>query len=455
MRGVDGRPDLDDASIEGLARASGLDLDSPFVGVLLERLHGEVAGPPPDDGDVQDPSGAVARVRRAIAAIAAGRLVLVVDDTDRENEGDLIQAADAVTPESVAFMLRHTSGVVCVSLQPDRCDQLRLSPMVPDNAEPMGTAFTVTVDLRDGITTGISAYDRAATIRALADPTCGADDFSRPGHVFPLRARKHGVLQRRGHTEAAVDLARLAGRYPAGVICEVVDDDRLDMARRPALRRLAARYDLPYLSVGDIVDFRRATEGLVTRGATAGLPTRSGEFEVTAFTSTVDGAEHLALTFGDVTGRDVLVRLHSECLTGDALASARCDCGDQLHEAMARIAAEGRGVVVYLRGQEGRGIGLAAKIAAYELQDRGLDTVDANTALGHPVDARDYTVGAAVLRSLGVASVRLLTNNPDKVAALDAQGLDVIRVPIGSPETRVNAGYLTTKRTRLGHLPPA
>jgi 3,4-dihydroxy 2-butanone 4-phosphate synthase / GTP cyclohydrolase II len=447
--------DLGEARVEGLARRRGLDVSSPFVGVLLERLHGEDVGPPPDDGDVSDPSGAVARVQRALAAVAAGRIVLVVDDTDRENEGDLIQAADAASTESVAFMLRHTSGVVCVALPAERCDQLGLPVMVPDNDEPMGTAFTVTVDLRHGVTTGISAADRAATIRALGDPGTTAADLSRPGHVFPLRARRHGVLQRRGHTEAAVDLARLAGRTPAGVICEVVTDDRLDMARRPDLRRLAARFDLPYLSVGDIVDYRRATEGLVTRGASAALPTRYGGFRATSFTSTVDGAEHLALTYGDVTGDDVLVRLHSECLTGDALGSARCDCGDQLHEAMSRIAAEGRGVVVYLKGHEGRGIGLAAKIAAYELQDRGLDTVDANRALGHPIDARDYTVGAAMLRSLGVASVRLLTNNPHKVAALEAQGVEVGRVPIGSPLTEVNAGYLATKRNRLGHLPPA
>ena len=450
-----GAGDLDEARLEDLARRRGLDVSSPFVGVLLERLHGEDVGPPPDDGDVSDPSGAVARVQRAVAAIAAGRVVLVVDDTDRENEGDLIQAADAATTESVAFFLRHTSGYLCVAMPGERCDELGLPPMVVDNDEPMGTAFTITTDLKHGITTGISAADRAATIRALGNPGTRPDDLARPGHVLPLRARKHGVLQRRGHTEAAVDLARLAGRYPAGVIGEVVTEDRMDMARRPDLRRLAARYDLPYLSVGDIVDYRRATEGLATRGATAALPTRFGDFRATAFTSTVDGAEHLALTYGDVTGDDVLVRMHSECLTGDALGSARCDCGDQLHEAMSRVAADGRGVVIYLRGHEGRGIGLAAKIAAYELQDRGLDTVDANRAIGRPVDARDYTVGAAILRSLGVASVRLLTNNPDKVSALEAQGVDVTRVPIGSPLTDVNASYLETKRNRLGHLPPA
>jgi len=444
---------LADARIEGLARRRGLDVSSPFVEALLDRISPAQIGPPPDTGDVADPSSAVARVRHALTELAEGRPVLVVDDTDRENEGDLIMAADAVTPQWVAFFLQHTSGLLCVALAPQRCDELGLPVMVNVNADPMGTAFTVTVDAKAGTTTGISAGDRAATVRALGDPTTTGSDLLRPGHVLPLRARPHGVLARRGHTEAAVDLARLAGRSPAGLICEVVTDDRLGMARRPVLRRLAARFDLAYLSVGDVVDYRLATESLVARGATASLPTRHGPFRATDYTSTVNGSEHLVLTVGDVSGEDVLVRVHSECLTGDGLDSERCDCGDQLRDSLRAVQAAGRGAVVYLRGQEGRGIGLASKIAAYALQDTGLDTVDANVALGLPVDSRNYGDGAAILRDLGVTSVRLLTNNPAKVAALAAQGLDVVRLPLPPRQTVDNVGYLATKRSRLGHLP--
>jgi 3,4-dihydroxy 2-butanone 4-phosphate synthase/GTP cyclohydrolase II len=393
-------------------------------------------------------------VREAIRAIAAGEVVLVVDDEDRENEGDLIMAADAATPEKLGFFLRHTSGVICTSLSEERCEVLRLPLMVLDNREAQGTAFTVSVDLAEGTTTGISAADRAATIRALADASCGPTDFVRPGHIFPLRSRDGGVLKRAGHTEAATDLVRLAGRGPAGVLCEVVSEDKCSMARAPELRRLAAAQRLPMISVADLVRHRLRSERLVEHVSEARVPTAHGEFVCKAWRSVLDGVEHLALTHGDVGGDEpVLVRVHSECLTGDVFGSRRCDCGSQLDDALRAIAQAGRGIVIYLRGHEGRGIGLAHKLAAYNLQDRGHDTVDANRALGLPVDSREYGIGAQILVDLGVRRMRLMTNNPAKNDGLQGYGLEIVeRVPLAPRPTRENIAYLETKRRRMGHL---
>jgi 3,4-dihydroxy 2-butanone 4-phosphate synthase/GTP cyclohydrolase II len=395
-------------------------------------------------------------ITAAIQAIGAGEIVVVIDDEDRENEGDLIMAADAVTPEKVGFFLRHTSGVICAPLTAERCDALQLPMMVADNTEAHRTAFTVSVDLARGITTGISAGDRAATIRGLADASLGPSDFARPGHIFPLRARDGGVLKRAGHTEAATDLARLAGRTPGGVLCEVVSEDKCGMARGPELRRLAAKHRLPLISVAELVRHRLRSERLVEPVAEARIPTRHGDFTCRAWRSTLDGTEHLALTRGDVTSGDpLLVRVHSECLTGDVLGSHRCDCGSQLDDALRAIAAAGRGVLVYLRGHEGRGIGLAHKLAAYNLQDEGHDTVDANVLLGLPVDDREYGIGAQILMDLGVRRMRLMTNNPAKYDGLKGYGLEVVeRVPLAPRTTHENVAYLETKRRRMGHLLP-
>lgn len=393
----------------------------------------------------------------AIAAIGRGEIVVVADDEDRENEGDLIMAADAATPEQLAFFVRHTSGVICVGLTGERCDELQLSPMVAasDNSESHGTAFTVSVDLRAGTTTGISASDRAATLRSLADPAVGGDAFNRPGHIFPLRARPDGVLRRAGHTEAAVDLARMAGRAPAGVLCELVLDDG-DMARGPELRRFADRHDLLLVSIADLIRHRRRFEKLVTRTAESRLPTRWGDFRCHSFESTLDGETHLAFTMGDVGGGEpVLVRMHSECVTGDVFGSVKCDCGPQLQEAMRLVAEEGRGVVVYLRGHEGRGIGISHKLRAYELQEAGLDTVDANVELGLPVDNREYGVGAQILADLGVRDLTLLTNNPAKYHGLQGYGLEIVeRRGLLLPAHPEAEDYLRTKRDRMGHLLP-
>ena len=394
-------------------------------------------------------------VERAIAAIAAGGIVVVADDEDRENEGDLIMAADAATPEAIAFFVRHTSGVICVGLPGERCDELQLAPMVAAtlNTENHGTAFTCSVDLGDGTTTGISAADRAATINALAARSRNAGSFNRPGHVFPLRARPGGVLKRAGHTEAAVDLARLAGRTPAGVLCELVLDDGT-MARTPDLAMFAKQHDLAFISIADLIRHRRLHETLVTRIAEASVPTEWGAFRCLAFQSVLDDETHLAFVFGDIgDGAEVLVRVHSECLTGDVFASRKCDCGPQLHESMRRIAAHGQGVVVYLRGHEGRGIGIGHKLRAYELQERGFDTVDANTELGLPVDSREYGIGAQILTELGITSIRLLTNNPAKLAGLQGWGLDITeRIPILIEPHDDNRDYLATKQARMGHL---
>ncbi|MFL6137112.1 MAG: bifunctional 3,4-dihydroxy-2-butanone-4-phosphate synthase/GTP cyclohydrolase II [Frankiaceae bacterium] len=408
-----------------------------------------------------------AAVELALADIAAGRPVVVVDDEGRENEGDLVLAAELATSELLAFVVRHTSGFVCVALPGADCDRLDLPPMRAVNEDARGTAYTVTVDARHGIATGISAADRARTIRLLADPATGPADLTRPGHVVPLRARSGGVLERPGHTEATVDLCRLAGLRPAGALCELVDDDG-GMMRLPALTRFTARHGLTLLRIDELIAYRKEREGgaaLVvpvrpTRSvepvASVRLPTRHGAFRAVGYRA-ADGAEHVALVLGDVDGGDdLLVRVHSECLTGDALGSLRCDCGPQLDAALAAVAARGRGVVVYLRGHEGRGIGLLAKLRAYELQEGGADTVEANVRLGLPVDARDYRAAAEILRDLGVRSVQLLTNNPAKLAGLSAGGVRVRgRVPLSVAATTENHRYLRTKRDRMGHYLPA
>jgi 3,4-dihydroxy 2-butanone 4-phosphate synthase/GTP cyclohydrolase II len=393
-------------------------------------------------------------IETAFGQLRLGRGVVVLDDDDRENEGDLIYAAEYMTAESMAFMIRNTSGLVCVGMDPQRLDDLRLPPMVAASDDPRGTAFSVSVDLKLGTSTGISASDRALTARALAGPFVGADEFSRPGHVFPLRARPGGVLKRAGHTEAAVDLCRLAGLLPAGVLAEITNVDGT-MARRPDLVEFARLHDLVLLSVADLVRYRMNRESLVTRTATARVPTVHGEFVASTYQSTVDGTEHVAFVMGEPDGAsDVLVRVHSECLTGDVFGSQRCDCGDQLHAAMAEIGATGTGAVVYLRGHEGRGIGLSHKLRAYQLQDTdGLDTVDANLKLGLPVDSREYGVGAQILRDIGVSSIRLMTNNPAKYEGLAAYGITISqRVPVRVRPNKHNAGYLRTKVARLNHL---
>ncbi|MEU8899076.1 bifunctional 3,4-dihydroxy-2-butanone-4-phosphate synthase/GTP cyclohydrolase II [Nocardia sp. NPDC048505] len=389
-------------------------------------------------------------IETALAAIAAGRPVVVVDDENRENEGDLVLAAALATPETVAFMVRHTSGVLCAPMTGGDLDRLCLPPMTAVNEDPKGTAYTVSVDAADGVSTGISAADRARTVRLLADARTGAAQLTRPGHVFPLRADPDGVLGRPGHTEAAVDLTRLAGLPPAGVIAEIVRDDG-SMARLPELREFARTHELPIISIADLIDYRRRREPALRRIVETRLPTRFGEFRVLGYRDGA-GTETLALVFGTPGTDGVLARLHSECLTGDALGSLRCDCGDQLDAALRMVAEAGSGVVVYLRGQEGRGIGLLNKLRAYELQDQGADTVEANLALGLPVDARRYDVGAQVLADLGIRSVRLLSNNPAKQAGLEDHGIAVLhRVPLQATPTEHNIRYLRAKRDRMNH----
>lgn len=393
-------------------------------------------------------------IEAAVAAIGRGEIVVVVDDEDRENEGDLIMAAEFATPDAIAFFLHHTSGVICVSIEAERAAELELTPMVALNTESNRTAFLVTVDLAHATSTGISADDRSATIRGLIDPSTKPEELLRPGHIFPLQARAGGVLKRAGHTEAAVDLARLAGCYPAGVLCEVVDESKRGMARRPDLERFADAHGLLLVSIADLIRYRRRHERLVNRLGEARIPTEFGDFTGVAFESVLDGTEHLALVRGDVAGGErVLVRVHSECLTGDVFASLRCDCGPQLRAALRGVARTGTGVVVYLRGHEGRGIGIGNKIQAYGLQDGGHDTVDANLALGLPVDTREYGIGAQILVDLGVTSMRLMTNNTVKYRGLEGYGLTIVeRVPLEIPPNPENETYLRTKRDRLGHL---
>jgi 3,4-dihydroxy 2-butanone 4-phosphate synthase/GTP cyclohydrolase II len=399
-------------------------------------------------------------VERAIADIAAGKAVVVVDDEDRENEGDLIFAATKATQQLMAFTVRHSSGVICVPMPAEMLDRLEIPLMTPHNRDRMRTQFTISVDARDGVTTGISARDRAHTARVLADSATEPWEVTRPGHVFPLRYREGGVLNRRGHTEAAVDLARLAGLTPVGVLVEIVNDDG-SMKRGPQLREFADEHALAMISIDDLVRFRHRTEDLVERVAETRLPTRYGEFTAYGYRSRVDGSEHLALVYGDLpaavgeSDEPVLTRVHSECLTGDVFGSQRCDCGPQLDEALQRIVHAGRGVVVYLRGHEGRGIGLVAKLEAYALQDAGRDTVDANLDLGLPADARHYGTASQVLRDLGVMRVELLTNNPDKSESLADFGVTVeVQVPLTPRPNPHNLRYLRTKRDRMGHAIP-
>ncbi|SFM76975.1 3,4-dihydroxy 2-butanone 4-phosphate synthase / GTP cyclohydrolase II [Streptomyces sp. cf124] len=393
-------------------------------------------------------------VEQAIADIAAGRPVVVVDDENRENEGDLVIAAEKATPEIIAFMMSECRGMICAPMEADELDRLELPQMVQQNTESMRTAFTVTVDAgpRHGVTTGISASDRATTLQLLASGTAEPGDFVRPGHIFPLRARSGGVLVRDGHTEAAVDLARLAGLRPAGAIVEIAGEDGR-MLRLPELIPFARKHGLTIISIEDLIAYRRSSEPTVRREAKTQLPTAFGDFTAYGYRSTVDGVEHVALVHGEIgDGEDVLVRVHSECLTGDIFHSLRCDCGPQLETSLERIATKGRGVVVYLRGHEGRGIGLLSKLRAYELQELGRDTLDANLELGLPADARDYGAGAQILRDLGVRSLRLMTNNPEKTDALVRHGLDVTdREPMPVRAGEHNLRYLRTKRDRMGH----
>jgi 3,4-dihydroxy 2-butanone 4-phosphate synthase/GTP cyclohydrolase II len=396
-----------------------------------------------------------AEIDEAIDAIARGEFVLAVDDEDRENEGDLIMAAELVTPEKMAFMIRYTSGVICMPLEGDRLDELQIPLMVQsgENTEVQRTAFTVSVDYRHGTTTGISAADRAATVRALVDEAARPGDFARPGHIFPLRYRDGGVLKRAGHTEAGVDLARLSGCQPAGILAEVVNDDGT-MARLPQLEVFAAEHNLVMISIADLVRYRRRREKLVRRVSEARIPTAHGDFTAHVFASVLDGTEHIAFVRGAVAGEaGVLVRVHSECLTGDVFGSMRCDCGPQLELALARVAAEGRGVVIYLRGHEGRGIGLGHKLRAYQLQEQGRDTVEANLELGFPADSREYGIGAQILVDLGVTTMRLLTNNMAKYGGLEGYGLEIVeRVSLVPAPNAENIAYLRTKQDKLGHL---
>ena len=391
-------------------------------------------------------------VEQAIAEIAAGRAIVVVDDASRENEGDIVFAASKATPDLLAFTIRYARGLICVPMLGGDLDRLQLPPMTSDNQEHMGTAFTISVDARDGITTGISAADRARTIRTLVDSATEPYEIVRPGHVFPLRYAQGGVLRRAGHTEAAVDLARLAGLTPAGVVAEIFNDDGT-MARLPQLRAFADEHGLPLISIAQLIEYRRHSEQTVRRVVQTRVPNQYGEWRAFGYLNSVDGTEHLALVLGDADeSADVLVRMHSECLTGDVFGSQRCDCGAQLAAAMAAIAAEGRGVVLYLRGHEGRGIGLLSKLRAYQLQDAGADTVDANLELGLPADAREYSTGAQMLADLGVRSLRLLTNNPAKLRGLSGFGIEVTgRVSLPVAATADNLRYLIAKRDRLGH----
>ena len=395
-----------------------------------------------------------ASIEEAIADLRAGKLIILVDDEDRENEGDFVMAAEFVTPEAITLMTRHASGIITNPMPESRLIALQLELMVRENSESMRTAFTVTVDVKEGTTTGSSAHDRALTMRKLADPRAKASDFNRPGHVNPLMARPGGVLKRAGHTEAAVDLMRLAGLQPVGVICEIMDDAG-DMVRVPQLAEMARRFDMKLVTIADLIQYRRRTENLIQKQAVAQMPTKYGDFVAHAYFSEVDTSDYVAFVMGDVCdGEPVLCRIHSSCVTGDLLDSLRCDCGDQLHLAMEKIKEAGRGVLLYIE-QEGRGIGLVNKMRAYELQDKGADTVEANELLGMKADLRDYGIGAQILVDLGIQKIRYMTNNPAKLAGLDGFGMEIVEVvPIRTTANVHNARYLETKRAKMGHLFP-
>lgn len=394
---------------------------------------------------------ALSTIPEAVEDIKAGKIIIIVDDEGRENEGDLAIAAEKVTPESINFMAKEARGLICMPVIGERLEELRIPMMVQDNTARFSTAFTVSIEAKHGVTTGISAQDRATTIKTVINPATKPEDIARPGHVFPIKARPGGVLVRAGHTEAVVDLAKLAGLYPAGVICEIMNEDG-SMARLRQLEEMAAKYNMKMVSVADLITYRRRHEKLVRRVAEAKMPTRFGEFTIMAYRSTIDPDEHVALVYGDVkSGDPVLVRVHSECLTGDVFGSMRCDCGQQLAMAMQAVVAEGKGVILYMR-QEGRGIGLHNKLRAYALQDQGMDTVEANELLGFAADLRDYGIGAQILADLGLEQIRLLTNNPRKVVGLEGHGLEVVEtVPIVAPPNTYNASYLETKGAKLGH----
>ena len=392
-------------------------------------------------------------IEEAMTALANGQFVIVADDENRENEGDLILAAEKANPQALAFMIRYTTGIICLAMKGERLDELRLPQMVTENTDRKHTAFTVSVDSRQGTTTGVSATDRTKTILTLLDPKTRPEDLCRPGHIFPLRYKEGGVLKRAGHTEAAVDLALMAHLYPAGVIGELINDDG-SMMRLPELMQFAQKYGIPIITVADIVRYRRRCEKLITQLSQARLPTPHGDFVAFVYESVLDGMQHMALVKGEVQGKShVLVRVHSECLTGDVFGSKRCDCGSQLAYAMNKIAQEGQGVIIYLRGHEGRGIGLGHKLRAYQLQDQGHDTVDANLELGFPIDSREYGIGAQILVDLGLSTIRLITNNPAKYGGLVGYDLSIVeRVPLPPFPTEENRRYLQAKKEKMGHL---